>query len=39
MKKKAILILITHIYDDHFSVETLEKLVKPTIIIVCPVYG
>jgi len=36
MKKKADLILLTHSHDDHFSVETLEKLVKPTTIIVCP---
>ncbi len=37
MEKKADLILLTHSHDDHFSVETLEKLVKPTTIIVCPV--
>jgi L-ascorbate metabolism protein UlaG (beta-lactamase superfamily) len=37
MKKKADLILVTHSHDDHFSVETLENLVKPTTIIVCPV--
>ena len=36
MKKKADLILISHSHDDHFSVETLENLVKPTTIIVCP---
>lgn len=35
-KKKADLILLTHSHDDHFSIETLEKLVKPTTIIVCP---
>ncbi len=35
-KKKADLILLTHSHDDHFSFETLEKLVKPTTIIVCP---
>lgn len=34
---KADLILLTHSHDDHFSVETLEKLVKPTTIIVCPI--
>ena len=37
MEIKADLILITHSHDDHFSVKTLEKLVKPTTIIVCPV--
>ncbi len=37
MKMKADLILLTHSHDDHFSVETLENLVKPTTIIVCPV--
>ncbi len=36
MKKKADLILLTHSHEDHFSVETLENLVKPTTIIVCP---
>jgi len=36
METKADLILISHSHDDHFSVETLEKLVKPTTIIVCP---
>lgn len=36
MKKKADLILLTHSHDDHFSIETLENLVKPTTIIVCP---
>ncbi|MFX1418115.1 MAG: MBL fold metallo-hydrolase [Promethearchaeota archaeon] len=36
MKKKADLILLTHSHEDHFSVQTLEKLVKPTTIIVCP---
>jgi L-ascorbate metabolism protein UlaG (beta-lactamase superfamily) len=37
MKKKADLILLTHSHDDHFSVETIENLVKPTTIIICPV--
>jgi L-ascorbate metabolism protein UlaG (beta-lactamase superfamily) len=36
MLKKADIILLTHSHDDHFSVETLEKIVKPTTIIVCP---
>jgi L-ascorbate metabolism protein UlaG (beta-lactamase superfamily) len=36
MKKKADLILLSHSHDDHLSIETLEKLVKPTTIIVCP---
>lgn len=36
IETKADLILISHSHDDHFSVETLEKLVKPTTIIVCP---
>jgi len=36
METKADLILITHSHDDHFSVNILEKLVKPTTIIVCP---
>jgi L-ascorbate metabolism protein UlaG (beta-lactamase superfamily) len=36
MKKKADFILISHSHNDHFSVETLENLVKPTTIIVCP---
>ncbi|MFX1389278.1 MAG: MBL fold metallo-hydrolase [Promethearchaeota archaeon] len=36
MSIKADLILITHSHDDHFSVEDLEKLIKPTTIIVCP---
>ena len=36
IETKADLILITHSHDDHFSVKTLEKLVKPTTIIVCP---
>ncbi|MFW9827819.1 MAG: MBL fold metallo-hydrolase [Candidatus Thorarchaeota archaeon] len=36
MKIKADLILITHSHEDHFSVKNLEKLVKPTTIIVCP---
>jgi len=36
MKKKADLILLSHSHDDHFSVETLENLVKPTSIIICP---
>jgi L-ascorbate metabolism protein UlaG (beta-lactamase superfamily) len=36
METKADLIMISHSHDDHFSVETLEKLVKPTTIIVCP---
>jgi len=36
MKKKADLILLTHSHDDHFSIQTLENLVKPTSIIVCP---
>lgn len=35
-KKKADIILLTHSHDDHFSIETLEKLVKSTTIIVCP---
>ncbi len=37
IEHKADLILLTHSHDDHFSVETLEKLVKPTTIIVCPI--
>ncbi|MFX1566831.1 MAG: MBL fold metallo-hydrolase [Promethearchaeota archaeon] len=37
MEIKADLILISHSHDDHFSVKTLEKLVKPTTIIVCPI--
>ena len=36
METKADLILISHSHDDHFSVKDLEKLVKPTTIIVCP---
>ncbi len=36
LKKKADLILLSHSHDDHFSIETLEDLVKPTTIIVCP---
>ncbi|MFX0038946.1 MAG: MBL fold metallo-hydrolase [Promethearchaeota archaeon] len=36
MKKKADIILLTHSHDDHFSVDTIENLVKPTTIIVCP---
>ncbi|MFW9876936.1 MAG: MBL fold metallo-hydrolase [Candidatus Thorarchaeota archaeon] len=36
MKKKADLILLTHSHDDHLSIKTLEKIVKPTTIIVCP---
>lgn len=35
-KKKADLILLIHSHDDHFSIETLENIVKPTTIIVCP---
>ena len=35
-KKKADIILLTHSHDDHFSIETLENIVKPTTIIVCP---
>lgn len=35
LETKADLILLSHPHDDHFSVETLEKLVKPTTIIVC----
>ncbi|NVM34991.1 MAG: MBL fold metallo-hydrolase [Candidatus Lokiarchaeota archaeon] len=35
-KKKADIILLTHSHDDHFSIETLKNLVKPTTIIVCP---
>lgn len=35
-KKKADFILLTHSHDDHFSIETLENIVKPTTIIVCP---
>jgi len=35
-EKKADIILLTHSHEDHFSVETLEKLVKSTTIIVCP---
>ncbi|MFW9817971.1 MAG: MBL fold metallo-hydrolase [Candidatus Thorarchaeota archaeon] len=34
--QKADIILLTHSHDDHFSVETVEKLAKPTTIIVCP---
>jgi len=36
IKKKADLILLTHSHDDHFSIDTLENLVKPTTFIVCP---
>ncbi len=36
MEHKADLILISHSHDDHFSIKTLEELVKPTTIIVCP---
>ncbi len=36
MKKKADLILLTHSHDDHFCIETIEKIVKPNTIIVCP---
>ncbi len=36
METKADLILLSHPHDDHFSVKTLEKLVRPTTIIVCP---
>ena len=36
MKKKADLVLLSHSHEDHFSVETLKNLVKPTTIIVCP---
>ncbi|MFX1379689.1 MAG: MBL fold metallo-hydrolase [Promethearchaeota archaeon] len=35
-KIKADFIFLTHSHDDHFSVETLERLVKPTTIILCP---
>ncbi|MFX1328288.1 MAG: MBL fold metallo-hydrolase [Promethearchaeota archaeon] len=37
MKKKADLILLTHSHDDHFCIETLEKLINPNTIIVCPI--
>lgn len=37
MKKKADIILLTHSHEDHFSVKTLEDLVKPTTMIICPV--
>ncbi len=36
LKKKADLILMSHSHDDHFSIQTIENLVKPTTIIVCP---
>ena len=36
LKKKADIILLSHSHEDHFSIKTLEKLVKPTTIIVCP---
>ncbi|MFX1384705.1 MAG: MBL fold metallo-hydrolase [Promethearchaeota archaeon] len=36
IKVKADLILISHSHNDHFSVKTIEKLVKPTTIIICP---
>ncbi|MFW9998578.1 MAG: MBL fold metallo-hydrolase [Candidatus Hodarchaeota archaeon] len=36
MKKKADLILLSHSHDDHFSIDTIKNLRKPSTIIVCP---
>ena len=36
IKNKADIIRITHSHEDHFSLDTLKKLVKSTTNIVCP---
>jgi L-ascorbate metabolism protein UlaG (beta-lactamase superfamily) len=36
IKHKADVILLTHSHEDHFSIDTLKKLVKPATTIVCP---